>query len=235
MTSAFIARTSSLIHHWAFVIPSLLLLLALLVSVNSFASPSPGDEEDEVIGTTGCVNTKLEISCWFGDCGEEICETTLVTASLILPGGLRYHTWSHDYVSHSDAAACQPCGGASAGSSRLPELAITRYSEPLSYTRDHLAFGVLSGLKTYDQSLRLLRNNSRVVFDDFGEMNAKITTEFNPGLQAWTTIWRIDQGIAAIHLFDVAGLPITTEQDRDTAHTAVVMRYDGSSSHFQIF
>ena len=235
MPSAFITRTASALRHWDLIAPSLALLLALLVSVHSFASYSPGDDTDEVTGTVGCVNTKLEVSCRFGKCGEEVCETTLIYPSLILPGGLRYHTWSHDYISHADAAACQPCGGSGVSAGRLPELRITRYTEPLSYTRDHLAFGVLSGLKTYDQSLRLERNKSHVTFDNFGEWNAKITTDFNPGLQAWTTIWRIDQGIAAIHLFNADGQPITLKADRDTAHTAVVMRYDGTSSHFEIF
>ena len=147
MTSAFITRTASAFCHWAMIVPSLALLLALLLPVNTFAKT--GDGTEEVTGTTGCVNTKQEV-------GPPKCvlpESVSTGGSFILSGGLRYHTWSHDYISHADAAACQPCGGSGVSGGRLPELRITRYTEPESYTREHLAFGILSGLKTYDQSL----------------------------------------------------------------------------------
>jgi YD repeat-containing protein len=217
------------VRPWA---SALLFSGCVALAISAGALGQSGQPTDEITGVSGCLNEALDSTP--DDC-EEL-ESLLTNGSLLIPSGLRYHTWSHDYVSHAGIAGCLPCGsGGGAGGTRLPELQFIRHTNPVSYSRPHLAFGEMMGLKTYDQSLRLERNKSHVTFDNFGAMNAKITTDFNPGLQAWTTIWRRDRGIAAIHLFDPAGLPITLKADRDRAHTAAVMRHDGTSSHFEIF
>jgi hypothetical protein len=152
-------------------------------------------------------------------------------------GGLRYLSSSHDYKSRVDPAGCAPCGGVQSGTpgARLPELEFTRIFEPLSYGREHLTFGAVHGIKTYDQRLSFTAGHTAVEADDYGDLIAKRGLNFNPSLQCWTeSNGNRDQGMAAVHLFNAAGLPITTAAARDTAHTAVRLNYDGSTVHFEI-
>ncbi|MFT5632428.1 MAG: RHS repeat-associated protein, partial [Rubritalea sp.] len=181
---------------------------------------------------TTCFNIHLVVRC--GPC-ETGCYAIKNYPSIIMNGGMRYYTWSYDYKSRTDPSGCSPCGGVQSGSAgaRLPELEITRFFEPISWGREHLTFGKNHGLKKYDQRLYFTSGHTAINFEDYGGLHSKRGLQFNTARQCWIDAGR-DQGIASLHLFDDAGLPIITGATRDNAHTGIILNYDGSAVHFEI-
>jgi YD repeat-containing protein len=224
------------------VIPASAFTKSQILDFHPDAENITGDEDTFTFTLGTCFNTELLISC-YRKCDESTnwkwatsCEATYI-GSLIMTGGMRYQTSSFDYQSPNTPSGCSPCGGvqSSTSGSGLPSLEITRNFEPLSYGREHLTFGSVHGMSNYDQRLVFTPGHTAVVADDYGNIVAKRSLNFNPLLQCWTEgNAGADQGMASIHLFNAAGIPIITAATRDTAHTAVRMNYDGSSVHFEV-
>lgn len=209
------------------------LVNALIVIDGDGNTIDTGGRNTIVRSYPGCHNVYYDVYC--GPC-ELGCITVKRANSIIVGGALRYFTWSDDYKNATSSSGCSPCGGSSGNDgSGLPALDITRFFEPESYTREHLTFGSMHGMKKYDQRLQFTAGHSAVTFDDYGGISSKRAMEFNPAQQCWRERNdRKDRGVASLHLFDAAGLPIITSATRNNAHTAILLSFDGSTVHYQV-
>ena len=143
-------------------------------------NPKVGSESQMTYGIPTCNNIHISTRCL--PCEQDyVCETTSNRPSHIMIGGLRYYTWSNDYISRTDPSGCSPCGSIGSGnaSARLPELHVTRFFEPLSYGREHLTFGALQGMKEYDQRLDFTPNKESLNVTDYGSYLSKRGLQFD--------------------------------------------------------
>jgi YD repeat-containing protein len=201
-----------------------------IVIESQVANELTGDEKKTPDSAGTCLNFQMTTTC--EKCGT--CPSENNSTGEIQSGGMRVQTSSDDY-SPASGSSCSSCSGGSGGSDSLPSLTLSRHSEPLSYSREHLTFGSEQGLKGFDQCLIFNKSQTAIEFTDYGSIHSKRSLSFNPTQLCWTEAGiNRDQGVAAIYLFNAAGLPIITAATRDTAHTAILLNFDGSSVHFEI-